>query len=212
VASAIASATDAAGEGTARSFYGAQDLGVHGVRDVQYTVALKQFFEFSPDWSLLWGLSAAVGPNASGHGNETDVYGTDVYLKWRPITAGGHTHLALQAEWLYRRRQVPNDLLSDANGYAQLVWHFAARWGTAARWEHGTPAYDDDGRRTTDPLDPDWTKTRQRASVNLTFWPSEFSRLRLQASRDDAGWRPKAIWAAFLAAEFTIGAHGAHTF
>ena len=46
----------------------------------------------------------------------------------------------------------------------------------------------------------------------LTFWPSEFSRLRLQGSSDIPGWRPDPIWAVFLASEFAIGAHGAHKF
>ena len=50
-------------------------------------------------------------------------------------------------------RQVPDDTLQDVNGYAQLFWRFAQRWGTAARYEYGTGAYDADGTRVPDPLE-----------------------------------------------------------
>jgi hypothetical protein len=103
----VGSLTDAAGEATARSFHGAQDLGVFSPLDLQATLAAKQFFPLSDDLSLAWGLTAALGPNATGHRNRTDIYGSDLYLKYRPITTGSHTVIALQAEWFYRRRQVP---------------------------------------------------------------------------------------------------------
>src|SRR5205085_526241 len=63
-----------------------------------------------------------------------------------------------------------------------------------------------------DDLDPAWTDRRQRVSANLTFWPTEFSRLRAQASADLPGWQDDPIYAFMLAAEFVVGAHGAHKF
>jgi hypothetical protein len=208
----VGSVTQADGEGTARSFFGADDLGVESPADLLYVTALKQFFPLAHDWSLAWGFSGAFGPNSTGRENRTAVYGTDVYLKFRPITRGASTHVALQSEWLYRRRQVPDEVLQDVNGYAQLVWRFDARWGTAARWDYGSPAFDTGGNRfDADPLDPEWNDSRHRASLNVTFWPTEFSRFRLQGSRDMPGWRD-GIWAAFLAAELVTGAHGSHAF
>ncbi len=208
----LGSVTEAGGEGTARSFFGGEDPGVEKPTDFQVTFAAKQFFELSDDWSLMWGLSYAGGPNSSGHDNRSEVYGTDLYLKYRPITTGSHTIVTLQAEWLYRRRQVPGDVLSDQNGYAYLSWRFAQRWATAARWEYGSAAHDRSGDVAADPLDPEWTSGRQRLSANLTLWPTEFSRLRLQGSVDAPGWHESPTWALMLAAEFIIGAHGAHKF
>ena len=49
-------------------------------------------------------------------------------------------------------------------------------------------------------------------SANLTFWPSEFSRFRLQGSMDAPGWKDDPTWAVMLAGEFVVGAHGAHKF
>jgi hypothetical protein len=140
------------------------------------------------------------------------VYGTDVYLKWRPITRESQQMVALQTEWLYRRRQVPGDVLDDWGGYAQVSWKFMQRWGTGARWDFGTPARDKSGSVADDPLDPEWAESRHRGTVQLTHWPTEFSRIRLQGSVDAAAWRSRPTWAGFLTLELVTGAHGAHAF
>jgi hypothetical protein len=200
----VASATDANGEGTARSFFGAADQPVESPVDFQGTLAAKEFFDLSDNWSLAVGQSLATGPNATGRDTRTNVMGVDLYLKYRPITYGSNTVVAVQSEWLYRRRQTPTGVNKDVTGYAYVLWKFAKRWGTAARYELGTADADD--------LDPEWVADRHRVSANLTFWPTEFSKLRLQGSVDDPTWQADPIWAAFLAAEFAVGAHGAHKF
>jgi hypothetical protein len=207
----VGSANRADGEGTARSFFGAENPGVHGLGDLLYVTAIKQFFPLSDDWSLYWGLSAAFGPNASGPDNRSEVYGSDLYIKYRPITRQSPTQLTLQSEWLYRRRQVPGSVLADVNGYTQLVYRFAQRWSTGVRYEYGSPARNLAGDVPIDPLDPAWTRVRTRGALALSFFPTEFSRLRLQGSRD-VGLGDDAVWAAFLAVELAIGAHGAHSF
>lgn len=206
------SQTMASGEATARSFWGAQDLGVRGPQDLQTTAALKQFFPLGPDLSLLWGLSWAGGPNPTGRGNRTELYGTDLYLRFRPTTRPSNTTLTLTSEWILRRRQVPDDVLVDWSGWTQLFWRFNQRWAVAGRWEYGSPARGLDGQVAEDPLDPDWAAARHRYAVNTTFWPTEFSRIRLQVNLDDAGWRERPDLAAFLAFEFLVGAHGSHRF
>jgi hypothetical protein len=120
--------------------------------------------------------------------------------------------VSLQTEWLHRRRQVPEDILRDVNGYTQLFWRFARRWGAAARYEYGSPVWNLDGEAVADDLDPMWIDHRHRVAGNLTFWPTEFSRLRLQGSVDTPGWVEDPVWATFLAFEMTVGAHGAHAF
>ncbi len=207
----IGSVTDATGASTARSFFGASAERVLSPLDLQATGAVKQFFALTDDLSLLYGLSAATGPNATGYRNRTDVYGTDVYLRYRPITQGNPTLITLQVEAFLRRRQVPGDVLTDFNAYAQAAWRFSQRWATALRYELGTAARGE-GAEVIDPLDPDWTEDRQRVSANVTFWPTEFSRLRLQAATDRPGWRESPDYSVFLALELVTGAHGAHAF
>ncbi|WNG28401.1 zinc-regulated TonB-dependent outer membrane receptor [Cystobacter fuscus] len=208
----VGSVTDASGGSTARSFLGAGGGGVRSPFDFQFTGAVKQFFPLGDELSLVWGLSAADGPTPTGYRNRADVFGTDVYLKYRPLAGGSSTIVALQGELFYRRRQVPQDVLSDLSGYGQVLWRFSQRWAAAGRYEFGTPARDLEGAIANDALDPDWTVNRQRISANVTFWPTEFSRLRLQAATDLVGWRERPDTSVFLALEVVMGAHGAHAF
>lgn len=208
----IGSITDARGEGTARSFIGDAERAVKTPLDLQDTLVAKSFHELSPDLSLLWGASYATGPSGLRRGDRADVIGVDGYLKFRPITRQSHTVIAITTEWLWRRREVPGDSFVDVSGYAQLFWRFAPRWGTAVRYEYGSPAVNRAGEHVGDPLDPDWTEARHRAAAALTFWPSEFSRLRAQVSLDAPRWLPDPIVAGFLTLEVAIGAHGAHAF
>lgn len=208
----VVSETMAGGESTARSFYGATDLGVSSPQDLQGTAALKQFFPLGTDTSLAWGLSFATGPNATGRANRTEIYGTDLFLKYRPLSGGRSTVVSLEGEALWRRRQVPEDVLADWSAFSQVQWRFLPRWGVAGRHEWGSPARGLDGEVADDPLDPTWTADRHRAAAALTFWPTEFSRLRLQGSADLGGWLETPEYAAFLALEVSAGAHGAHAF
>jgi hypothetical protein len=99
-------------------------------------------------------------------------------------------------------------VLSDSGLYTQLVWRFAERWATGARYDFvsGVPR----GEFLT--ADLDWTKARHRGAADLTFYPTEFSRLRLQGSADVPTWLKSPIYAAFLSMEVAVGAHGAHAF
>jgi hypothetical protein len=207
----VGSAMMAEGEETSRSFLNGGERTVHGPRDLELLAAAKQFFPLSDDWSLAWGMSGAFGPNPSGPGNRSAIYGSDVYLKYRPITSQSPLVLALTSEWFYRRRQAPGEIIQDVSSYTELFLRFAQRWAGAARYEHGTAPFGSNGGTIADPLDPDWTAARQRVALALTHYPSEFSRFRLQVSRDMPQWRTP-IWAGFLTAELAIGAHGAHAF
>lgn len=58
--------------------------------------------------------------------------------------------------------------------------------------------------------DPD-RATRWRISPNLTWYPSEFSKVRLQYNYDDRD-RIGADHSVWLQFEFLLGAHAAHKF
>ncbi|RMH43143.1 MAG: zinc-regulated TonB-dependent outer membrane receptor [Deltaproteobacteria bacterium] len=168
---------------------------VHDLADLTYLAKVNQFFELAPDWSLLWGLSASMTRGET-------IGGTDLYLKYRPITRASYTQVALQIEALARRRRVGGATFVDYGGYGQITWQFARRWATGARYEYGS----------TDDLDADAPADRHRAAVSVTFWPTEFSRLRLQANLDAPRWREHPYAGVFATAEFVIGSHGAHRF
>jgi hypothetical protein len=201
----VGSGTEAVGECCARSFYGAEDLGVDGLGDLLYTAALKQFFPFTDALSLMWGLSAQFGPNASGNGNRSEIYGTDLYLRWRPVDSPNRLAISWQTELMHRRRQVPHDRLTDEGGYTQLAVLWTPEWETALRAERVTGV-------AGDPLDPEVDSPQDKYSAALTFHPSHFSRLRLQGSLGEPGDGRDPIWGALLSLELVAGTHGAHDF
>jgi hypothetical protein len=49
-------------------------------------------------------------------------------------------------------------------------------------------------------------------SLATTFWPTEFSRLRVQGSMDTTSGANPTIWGLMFALEVSAGAHGAHAF
>jgi hypothetical protein len=201
----VLSETTATGACCARSFYGEKDLGVRSPRDLEAMAAVKQFHALSPDWSLAHGVSAAYGPNPTGRGEYSLLFGADLYLKYRPITRESTTIVSLQAEAVTRRRETPKGRLTDTGLYAQIVWRFAQRWTAGARFDFVSGV-------EGDYLDPEWRSARYRGATAVTFFPTEFSRLRLQASADLPTWRPGPIFGAFLALEIAVGPHGAHPF
>lgn len=199
----VATATEATGGETARSFYGDDDGGVGGLGDLLYTLALKQFFPLSDDWSLLVGLSAQLGPSSAAPDARTVIYGGDLMLRWRPLAYAGRTSVDLTVEGLGRHREVAEGTLDDWGLYAQLVWALDAEWELGARFETTSGV-------AGDPLDPEQTGARHRTALEVAFYPSHFSRVRLQGALDQPSWRDEPIGMVTLALELLAGAHGAH--
>lgn len=204
-----------AGQATGRSFLAA-DADIEKLTALTITGRLEQFFELSSATEMLWGLSIANGPNSSGRNNRTDIYGTDLLLKWHPASGGGRQFIGWQTEFLLRRRQAPGpaeqhdgEVLQDFGGYSELSWQLNALWQLAGRYEFvsGTDH---------DYLDPEWTDARQRGALSLTYYPSHFSRLRLEYGADYLSYREtssdRLAHMMFLQLELVAGAHGAHTY
>ena len=189
-----------------RSFYGGQSPGTDGPEDLLYTLGLKQFFDLDDDraWGLQWGLWAQFGPNPTGYGNRTELYGTDIYLRWRPPGDADRMAVSLTVEGILRAAQIPSGTLLDGGAYAQLVWEMAD-WEAGARYDWTLGVADDW-------LDPGQTGNRHRVTVQGTWKPSHFSRVRLQAGWDAPAWREAPIWSVALGLEVLIGAHGTHAY
>ena len=192
-------------EDAGRSFVPVGGKPVHALSDLVWTGNVRQFFPLTEDWSLYWGLSTQQGTGPQPQTDTTQIYGTDLYLRWRPVADPQRSALSLQVEGLWRRRLWVGRQMDDWAGYAQLVREETPHWSYGLRVDYGTGVADD-------PLDPAWTGPRSRATVQLTYFPSHFARLRLQTSVDRPSWRPEPIYAAMLALETVIGAHGAHAY
>ena len=181
----------------------------------------KAFFPLGESWSLYSGLNFASGKSpglslgesaTAGVGREAQLYGADVYLKWKPVNvAQGYESLAFQAEAIVRHFGSGDGLEDEWDGgaYAQIVAQFARRWFVGVRGDVvGVPSSSILARA-------------ERVGLVLTFQGSEFSRVRgyleaEHATAPSSTFLPQAQpeWApaAYLQLEISIGAHGAHPF
>ena len=82
--------------------------------------------------------------------------------------------------------------------YASGDYQFARRWFAGARYDRSERA-------------DDATLRDAGGALVLTYWPSEFSQVRSQYRRIKYGDGPTANELLFQF-QFSIGAHGAHTF
>jgi hypothetical protein len=196
----------------------ATDRGVRGLGDLLYVPRIATSVDLTNTQVLLAGASAAVGPNSGGANTRTRIVGADLYWKWKSPTAHqGFPFVSLQAEYLSRQyeadaRAVPDDAsapwlaaetLRDDGAYGQLLWGIRARVVAGLRGEY-TGA---DRSAFVSPERGD----RTRWSSNVTWYPSEYSKIRVQYNFDQrAGMgRDHSLWFQF---EFLLGAHAAHKF
>jgi hypothetical protein len=190
------------------------DENLRGPGDLLYVPRIASSFDLSDTQTLLVGASAAFGPNSSGTGQHTEIYGADVYWKWKPADAhAGFPFVSWQTEALYQRYEaaadalagLPRENLRDWGFYSQLLWGFHPRWvaGLRGEWADGTHG-------AADSID-EFRGERTRVSPALTFFPSEFSKVRVQYNYDHGALfgEEHSLW---VQLEFLLGAHGAHKF
>jgi hypothetical protein len=189
------------------------DRGIDSLGDLLYVPRYAASFELTESQTALVGASAGFGPNASGADTRTELYGVDLFWKWKsPRHHGGFPFLSWQTEGMLRRYEagadpassLPAEMLLDYGAYSQVAWGFEKGWVAALRgdWVSGDKAafYPDPNR-----------DARWRISPNLTWYPTEYSKLRLQYNYDDRKniGVDHSVW---LQLEFLLGAHAAHKF
>jgi hypothetical protein len=194
------------------------DRNLRGPGDLLYVPRLASSFDLTDQQTLVAGLSAAFGPNDTGQETRTEIYGVDLYWKWKPANAhAGFPFVSWQTEALYQRFEagadtgtvapapLPAETLEDWGLYSQVLWGFKQRWVAGLRGE-----YVDGDRGAYDPQDV-FRGQRTRVSPDLTFYPSEFSKIRLQYNYDHGALfgTEHSVW---MQVEFLLGAHGAHKF
>jgi hypothetical protein len=159
---------------------------------------------------------------------DSKMWGVDFVWKWSPNGNPVERNFKFQAEYMQRRED--GDLAFDTAGanlsdgyrsrqsgwYAQGVYQFIPRWRAGLRYDQldsGSTAIGlvDSGALTAADFPRLAAYDPRRTTAMVDFSPSEFSRLRLQFSRDEA--RPdEADNQVFLQYVMSLGAHGAHKF
>ena len=189
------------------------DRSARNFSDLLYSARWMNGLDLTDSISANIGVSALWGPNASGRDTNTRIFGADFYAKWQPaVTQRGFPFVSLHTEVLQRRYEAGDALdptretLKDWGMFSQALWGFKPGWVAGLRWEYAGAK----GNTALDPL----RDTRKRLSPNLTWYPTEFSKLRLQYNRDWFQHLPgtptaSALW---LQIEFSLGSHTAHVF
>lgn len=164
------------------------------------TVAhLRAYADLTEATNLEIGGSYSRGHNDLGSEFLTQLYGTDVTLRWRPLSRGIYHSLAARTELIWSRRDQLAAQQRAFGGYASIDYGFMRRWYAGGRY--------------------DWAQRSEAAAIQdrgesaiLTFWPSEFSQVRGQYRRTRYGDGPRIANELLFQVLFTIGAHGAHPF
>jgi len=188
------------------------DRDARNFSDMLYTARWLNGFDLSDTVSMNVGVSGLLGPNASGTSTDTTMVGADFYLKWQPdYSQRGYPFVSWHTEILNRRYEAGDpgspsrETLKDWGMFTQALWGFKPGWVAGLRAEYASA----DGNTSTDPL----RDTRKRLSPNLTWYPSEYSKLRLQYNRDWTEHLPdKTADSIWLQYEFNLGSHAAHVF
>jgi hypothetical protein len=216
------------------------DPGVHDLADLLYLVRWANGFDIGDEWSAQWGISGLFGPNATGNDGRSYIAGTDLVVKWLPLDSDrGWPRLVWESEFSHRWYEadgfvgcpedvevcsdpvLPGNTLRDWGLVTKLLWGFRRNWDVGIRYEFVSGSgnnveFADDPvqawvpvSRNTDPFRDD----RHRVSPLLTFYPSEFSRIRFQYNYDRVKYLDDPnVHTGWLGVEFLFGAHAAHTY
>ena len=173
------------------------------------------FFDLGPDSYFDLGLNWTRGPNTATGSEKTDIYGFDFAYVWEPTNRARYRNLEFRGEYIhtnYDTGDTPS--ISSDSYYAYLYGRLSRRWIVGLRYDNAElPGY---GRVLYDPeefrqglKDTGWTPF-------LTYWQSEFVRLRLQyqwIDRDFISSRgPKTDNRLWLQVTFAAGPHKHETY
>src|SRR5437870_7665122 len=195
------------------------DREARGLQDFVWIPRWENSVDLSPTQVVLAGVSGAFGSNETGANSRTQICGGDFVYKWKSSHAeGGFPFVKWQTEFMYRRFQAGHgaddsfpvaETFHDWGMYSQVLWGFRKGWVAGICGDY---LQIQDSRFTDDPD----RQSRWRISANLSWYPTEFSKLRLQYNHDvlesNFFLADRQVDSVFLQFEFILGAHGAHKF
>jgi len=195
------------------------DREARGLQDFVWIPRWENSVDLSPTQVVLAGVSGAFGSNETGADSRTQIYGADLLYKWKSSHAeGGFPFVKWQTEAMYRRFEAGRGIdqsfpvaetFHDWGIYSQVLWGFKKGWVAGVRGDY---LHMTDSEFTDD----DERQTRSRISANLTWYPTEFSKIRLQYNHDfleeNFFLAGRDVDSLFLQFEFILGSHGAHKF
>jgi len=182
-----------------------------------------------------WQANDIEGRESGGHSHggadetpsftgDSKINALSAVYKWAPNGNPSHQNLKLQFEYFDRRENgevtmlnsgPPTEMTSydghQKGWYAQTVYKFQPQWQAAFRydWLDSNNRGSDDGVLAEAGLDNEGLNPK-RYTMALDWLPSEFSRIRLQYSRDKS--YEETDNQLILQYTMSLGSHGAHLF
>ena len=154
----------------------------------------------------------------------TNIIGGDLTVKY---SLDAIRFISLQSEYMYRVMNGTEYVRDSVNAvsslgidkhhsgmYAQFVAKLDQQWEAGVRYDLLMQ-----NDVTLGGVNQNLPTNLPRYSAMIEFFPTEFSRLRLEVDRDESryvqtssGWNQQPYSQVSLQANFVIGAHGAHAF
>ena len=177
-------------------------------KDLLYVGRVSTFANLGEAANLTFGVSLADGANGSAQADTTSpvealratVYGGDVTFHWKNPRRAIYRSVLAQVEWMERSAEPLGEAEAKrSGGFAMAEYQFARRWRVGGRFDWSKS------------LDATAASTATGGLYYVTFAPSEFSRVSLQArTRDLEDGTTESRY--YLKTTFNIGPHGAHPF
>lgn len=166
------------------------------------------FFDLGPDAYFEIGLTGMIGPNGETESSDTTLGSIEFNYIWEPVSRSKYRSIEIRGQYIHSDYETETESFRTCSFYTYLSWKFARRWIVGVRYDnagvpnpHVLPHHND---LPDDPREEAW-------SPYLTFWQSEFVRLRAQyqhASRDfEWEYGPKSDNRLFLQVTFAAGPH-----
>ncbi|MEW6365200.1 MAG: hypothetical protein AB1714_11270 [Acidobacteriota bacterium] len=167
--------------------------------DLGYTLRASTYRDLTESSNIAAGFSYVRGVNDASGLQATNIYNTDVTLRWKNPRRAIYRSFMWQTEVLVERMETqPGSTVSSWGMFSYVDFQFSRRWHTGARF--------DQSERPGDA-----SASERGGLAYITFTPSEFSLLSFQ-SRYVKRFDGKKEWAHFVKLTFNIGPHGAHPF
>ena len=188
-------------EGTAQIFRGDSEGLFQSYRrsDVSTVGHLRAYRDITESTNLDLGASYSRGHSIIGPDVINQLYGVDAALRWKPLRRAIYHSFLGRGEFIWSRIALPSRVTTPFGYYVSGDYQFARRWFAGGRFDRA------------ERLDNLALQQDTGGSLVLTYWPSEFSQIRAQLRRTAYGDNRTANELLFQF-QFSIGAHGAHSF
>jgi hypothetical protein len=145
--------------------------------DPAFLLRYAAFLDLGADDYFEVGLSGLTGPRGEDAGGRSDLASFDFNYVWEPVQRARYRGLELRGEFLGTRMEEDGEEITSLSFYTYLSWRFTRRWSAGFRYDNAelpwpTELYHE--QTFTEGLG------EQAITPYLTFWQSEFVRLRFQ--------------------------------